>query len=481
MDYSGGVRRMKEKLKKIQENIYELPKEEGMLVPGRIFISEKLLKDVEENAIKQIKNVAKLPGIQKYSIALSDIHSGYGFPIGGVAAFDLNKGVISPGGVGYDINCGIRLLATNIKLKDFLPKRKEILHDLKRTIPSGVGRGTREKKSVDDIKEVLRLGSEWALKNKMATQEDLQHTEENGRMKDANPEYVSQRAISRGVSQLGTLGAGNHFIDIQVIEEIFDEKTAKAFGLKKDNVVFLIHCGSRGLGHQVASDYIKAMEQEYGVSKFPDRELVNAPIKSDMGKKYLSAMNCAINFAFCNRQIIMHHTRELLKRYYSNVKTHLVYDVCHNIAKIEEFSMNGKKMKFCVHRKGATRCFGPGRIEIPSVYRKVGQPVLIPGSMGTPSYILVGTKKAEELAFGSTAHGAGRVRSRVAARKETKLEEVKKYLEKNDIILESGGIKGMIEESPWSYKDPIEVVDVCHSLGLGKKVAKLRPIGVMIG
>jgi tRNA-splicing ligase RtcB len=466
-------------LKKISENEWEIPKEKGMNVSGKIFVSEEMLKNVDEDAIQQIKNVAELPGIVKHSFAMPDVHVGYGFPIGGVAAFDLEKGIISPGGVGYDINCGVRFLTTNISVEDFMKKRKEILHDLKRTIPSGVGRGGK-RYSQGEIIEVLKKGAEWALEKGFATKEDLDRCEENGKIENANPEDLSQKAISRGLPQLGNLGAGNHFIDVFKIEEIFDEKIAKVFGLNKNNICIMIHCGSRGLGHQVATDYIKLMGEEYGFSKFSESELTNAPINSELGKKYLSAMNCAVNFAFCNRQMIMYEIRELLKRYFSNSKVDLVYDVCHNIAKIEDHVVNGKKMKLCVHRKGATRCFGPGRKEIPEVYRKVGQPVLIPGSMGTASYVLVGTKKAEELSFGSTAHGAGRAHSRTWAKKELTKQDVESELGSRDILLEGSG-KATIEESPKSYKDIEEVIKICNDVGLGKSVAKLRPIAVMIG
>jgi len=464
------------KLKKISENIYEIPKKGKMKVPGRIFISEKLIEGLDDFSLQQVSNVAMLPGIIDYSFAMSDIHAGYGFTIGGVAAFDVKKGIVSPGGVGYDINCGVRLLSTDISVKEFMKKRKEILHDIKRTIPSGVGRGG-EMRSREDILEVLKKGSKWALENGLALKEDLERTEENGCIAGADPKDISQKALSRGFSQLGTLGAGNHFIDVQSVEEIFEEEIAKVFYLKKDSVVIMNHCGSRGLGHQVATDYIKLMENEFGIDNLVDRELINAPIESELGKKYLSAMNCAVNFAFCNRQIIMHKMRDLLKRYFPKAKIEMVYDVCHNIAKFEEH----KGREVLIHRKGATRCFGPGRKEVPKIYRKVGQPVLIPGSMATASYVLVGTKEAEELSFGSTAHGAGRAKSRTEARKTLSKEEAEKILEERDVCLECGGIKGLIEESSESYKDIEEVIDVCRNLNLGKPVAKLKPLAVMIG
>ena len=456
------------KFNKINDYTWEIPKTGKMKVDAVIFASEKLLEQMKhDKALEQIKNVATLPGIVKNAIALPDSHQGYGFPIGGVAAFNLEDGIISPGGVGYDINCGVRLLSTNVKTQDFMKKRKEILHSIFRSVPSGVGKGGKAY-SREELNEALREGAEWAVKHGMGNSDDLKHTEENGRMKDANPADVSQRAISRGLPQLGTLGSGNHFLEIQKVDKIYDEKLAKDWGIDKDNVTIMIHCGSRGLGHQVASDYIMLMEKEFGWKNLPDRELINAPIKSDLGKKYLSAMNCAVNFAFCNRQMIMHHVREQLKHYFPKSEIKLVYDVCHNIAKIEEHIVNGKKMKVCVHRKGATRAFD-------------GQPVLIPGSMGTASYLLVGTKKAEELTFGSTAHGAGRVESRTQARNELTVEHVKKELEGKDIILESGSMKGIVEEAPEVYKDIDEVVRVSDKVGIGKLVARLVPLAVMKG
>jgi len=468
------------KIKKISENIYEIPKEGKMLVPVKILASKELLEKMkEDDTFKQASNMAKLPGVVKNVIVLPDGHQGYGANIGSTAAFDLEKGVISPGATGFDINCGVRLLTTNISIKEFIKKRKEILHDIKRTIPSGVGRGG-ERYSKETIKEVIVKGSEWALENKLATKEDLEHTEENGKMKGANPEDVSERAIARGLPQLGTLGAGNHFIDLQVVEEIYDEKIAKVFGLEKGTLCIMIHCGSRGLGHQVASDYIKLIEAKYGPEKFPDRELGYTKIKSELGKKYFSAMKGAVNFAFCNRQMIMHKIKDLLRRYYPNSKVNLMYDVAHNISKIEKYIVKGTEKDLLIIRKGATRSFGPGRKEIPEIYRKIGQPVILPGSMSTPSFILVGTNESEKLSFGSAAHGAGRSHSRVWAHKTLNIEQLKKILKEKDIILE-GSFKATIEESEFSYKDVEEVIDVTVNVGLGKKVAKLRPLAVMIG
>jgi len=468
--------------KKISKYIWEIPKKGKMKVPVRIFASDKLLRDMQKDiTLQQAQNIATLPGIVKASIVCPDAHTGYGFSIGGVAAFDLEKGIVSPGGVGYDINCGVRVLVTNLTLDKLMKKRKEFLHDINRTIPSGVGRGRKEKLSKENLDEILTLGAQWAVKNKMGIEEDLEHTEENGKMENANPDDVSQKAKSRGMPQSGTLGAGNHFIEIQKIEDIYDDKIAETFGLKKDNIVIMIHCGSRGLGHQVATDYIKAMENEFDYNKLPDRELINAPLKSELGKKYLSAMNCAVNYAFCNRQIIMHHIRQVLKRHFPNSKNHLVYDVAHNIAKFEEHQVDGKKQTLCIHRKGATRSFGPGRKEIPEIYRKVGQPVITPGSMGTTSYISVGTKKAEELTWGSTAHGAGRVMSRSKAHKTIKPEQVKKEMQNKDIILESNSIAGIVTEAPQVYKDIDEVIKVSAEVGLAKPVARLVPLGVIKG
>ena len=470
----------KEQLKKISEIEYELPKMGKMKVSGKLFLSEELLKNVEENSLKQIANVAMLPGIQKYSIGLSDMHTGYGFPIGGVAAFDIETGVISPGGVGYDINCSVRLLRTNLKIEDLKGREKEIAHSLSREIPSGVGRGGKLNLDKKELEEVLIGGAQWAVEKGYGKKEDYLYIEEKGMLKTADPSAVSQRAKSRGMPQLGSLGAGNHFLDILIVDEIFDGDIAKVFGLEKGQIVMLIHCGSRGLGHQIASDYIKLMDEKYGHPNF-DRELINAPIKSELGQKYLTAMACAANFAFANKQLITHRIREDMTHYFPTFKAEVVYDICHNIAKFEKHIINGKEKEVLVMRKGATRSFGPGRKEIPKDYRMVGQPVLIPGSMGTPSYVLCGTKKAEEISFGSTAHGAGRIKSRTQAHKDMTFEEAKKDMEKRGVFVEFGGKKGLVEESPFSYKNIEEVVRVSHEAGIGKKVAKLKPLLVIIG
>ncbi len=455
------------KINKISENVWQIEKSGKMKAPGVVYASDELMEDIrDDESLKQVVNVATLPGIINASYAMPDIHQGYGFPIGGVAAFDLDDGVISPGGVGFDINCGVRLLSTDILASDFESKKDGVLHSIHRSIPTGVGRGHSEKISDDVLDEILTKGARWAVENGYGEKEDLEHCEENGEMKNASPQNVSSRAKSRGKPQVGTLGAGNHFIDILKVDDIFDEDVAGKFGIKKGTIVILIHCGSRGLGHQVASDYIQMMEKEYGFKSLPDRQLVNAPFKSELGQKYLSAMNCAVNFAFCNRQMIMHKIREQLKHYFPKAKAHLVYDVCHNIAKVEEHLVDGKNKEVCVHRKGATRSFE-------------GQPVLIPGSMGASSYVMVGTKNSEKLAFGSAAHGAGRKMSRTQAINDLNSEEIKEDLQKKKITVEISSDKRIKEESPNSYKNIDEVVNVTDSLGLAKKVARMMPVAVI--
>ncbi|MFC1710833.1 RtcB family protein [Nanoarchaeota archaeon] len=471
----------KEKLKKVSKNIYELPREGDMLVPGRIFVSEKLLKNVDDNSLKQIRNVATLPGIQKFSLGMPDIHRGYGFTIGGVAAFDTKKGIISPGGVGYDINCGMRFLKTNLTKSQVLKKQKEIAQALYRKIPSGLGRGSKFQISKKEFANVLMNGAQYMVKKGYGTVQDYLHIEEKGMMKGADMSKVSDRAIKRGIGQLGSLGAGNHFLEIQYIDKIFDEKIAKKLGLKKNQITIMIHSGSRGFGHQVASDYIRKMEDKYGVSKLSDRELVHAPITSSLGKDYLAAMTASMNYAFANRQLITYWVREEISKRFSKAEVKTVYDVCHNIAKFETYIIDGKKKNLCVHRKGATRSFGPNRPEIPKDYQKIGQPVIIPGSMGTASYLLLGTKKAENMTFGSTVHGAGRVESRTSASKRLKGEKIKKDLRDKGILIEAGSLKALATEAPEVYKDVDEVVKVVDELGISKKIARLKPLVVVKG
>jgi len=393
----------------------------------------------------------------------------------------LDEGIISPGGVGYDINCGVRLLSTNIKLDDFLKKRKEILNALYNNIPSGVGKGGRTKVTKELLKDVCENGVDWCIKNGYASKEDKERTEEYGRMKDADFKHVTDRAIQRGMPQLGSLGAGNHFLEIQKIDKIFDKNIAKKFGIDEENITIMIHCGSRGFGHQVASDYIKLMEEKYGFENLPDRELINAPFKSELGQAYYKAMCCAVNYAFANRQMIMHWVRETFKQFFKDAELKLIYDVCHNVAKVEKHTIDNQTKEVCIHRKGATRSFGPGREELPKIYKETGQPVIIPGSMGTASYLLVGTKKAEELTFGSTAHGAGRVMSRHAAMKQFRGEDIKKELSKKDIEVKAGGWSSIAEEAPGVYKDIDEVVNISHKAGIGNLVVRVTPLAVMKG
>jgi len=470
-------------MKKIKKNIYEIEREGKMNVPVRIYVSEKILEEIKKDkTLEQAINMSMLKGAIKHISVLPDAHQGYGFPIGGVAGFDLNKGIVSPGGVGYDINCGVRMMVTNLKRKDLIGKEKKLLNELDRKIPSGVGRGSPfQIKGKKELKEITEKGIKYLVDRGYGNREDYLHVEEEGCIPGGDFSRVSERAIKRGLGQLGTLGAGNHFLDVLVVEEIFDQKISKVFGLAKDQIIIMIHCGSRGFGHQIASDYIKLMEEEYGIENLPDRELINAPIKSKLGQDYFKAMNCAANFAFCNRHLIGFWAREVFEEMFEGVRVETLYDVCHNIAKIEEHKIKSKKQKICVHRKGATRSFGKGRKEIPEKYRGVGQPVLIPGSMGTSSYILVGTKKAEELSFGSTAHGAGRAMSRMSAHKNINSKEIKKQLEKSGIYLKTGSDKSLIEEAPGAYKNVEDVIEIVHNLGLSEKVARLKPLLVLMG
>ena len=466
-------------MKKINNVTWKIEKKKPMKVPVMIFASEKLLNNIKQDkTLEQAQNMATLKGVEKNIVVCPDAHQGYGACIGGVAAFNLNDGIVSPGMTGYDINCGIRLLTSNLKKQDIEKNKKEIIDLMFKKIPSGVGKGGIIKLSKQDLKEVLETGANWAVKNNYGTKQDLERTEDNGCIKGANSKDVSERAIKRGLPQLGSLGAGNHFLEIQQVEEIYDKKIANTFGIKeKGQVTMMIHCGSRGLGHQVCSDYIKLMEERYGFKHLPDRELINAPIDSELGKKYLSAMAAAANFGFTNRHLIMHWVRESFKKIIKNSKLEMVYDVAHNIIKFEEYN----NQTLCIHRKGATRAFGPGRKELPEIYKKTGQPIIIPGSMGTSSYILVGTKKAEEVSFSSTAHGAGRVMSRHEALRRFRGERTKSELAQKGIEVKSGSWKSLAEEAPGVYKDIDEVVKTSHEAGIGNLVARVTPIGVIKG
>jgi tRNA-splicing ligase RtcB len=471
-------------LRKISDNVWEIPKQGDMKVPAVIYASDKLLADVRHDmTLDQARNVACLPGIQRMSYVMPDAHQGYGFPIGGVAAFDLEDGIISPGGVGYDINCGVRLLRTDYREDDITARRKELLAEIFREVPAGVGKGGVTKLSRNVLKDILVKGAEWAVENGYGTKEDLERTEEYGCMKDADWATVSDRAMERGIPQLGTLGAGNHFLEIQKVREIFDEAAAASFGIEAEGqILVMIHCGSRGLGHQVATDYIELMENQFGTKGLPDRELVNAPFRSELGRRYYRAMSAAVNYAFANRQMIAHWVRDVFAKVLGSSKgMRQVYDVCHNVAKVETHEVGGAARDVCIHRKGATRSFGPGRPEIPEAYRSAGQPVIIPGSMGTASYLLVGTPEAEALSFGSTAHGAGRVMSRHEALRRFRGEQIRDDLARQGIELKSTSWKGVAEEAAAAYKDVDEVVRVSHEVGIGRLVAKVAPVGVMKG
>ena len=475
-----------EKIKKVEKNVYVIDKYGDMNVPLKIFASEKILEKIKaDNSIQQGINVACMPGIQKQSIMMSDAHLGYGFPVGGVAAFDVKEGCISPGGIGFDINCGVRLMASDMDKKDVEPKIKELLDTLFEDIPCGVGKNSELRLNNDELDEVLNNGLDWALKNNYALKEDLDRCEENGHMTTADSSKVSPRAKSRGRKQLGTLGAGNHFVEIQYIDEIYDEEVAKTFGIKRKGQIFvMIHSGSRGLGHQVCSDYLRKIENEFEdiVSELPEKDLAYAPTDSKVAKDYLGAMSSAANFGWCNRQVITHFIRKSFEKVFGpEVKLDLLYDVAHNIAKVEEYKIAGKDTKLYVHRKGATRAFGPGHKEIPKVYRAVGQPILVPGSMGTSSWVLVGTDKAMNETFSSAPHGAGRMMSRHEANRKFNSDKVIRELEENKVYIRAASRRGITEESPGAYKDVDEIVESADKVGIGKKVARLIPMGVMKG
>ena len=479
-------------IKKVDSFRWEIPRsyKQGMRVPGVIYASQHMIEQIKrDNAPEQVANVATLPGIVKASMAMPDIHWGYGFPIGGVAAFDAEEGIISPGGVGYDINCGGRLLTTNLDEKDVRPKLKELVDNIFMNVPSGVGEKGKLRLNFGELNKVLDFGAKWAVENGYGWEEDLERLEEGGSIKFADHTKVSDKAKKRGAPQLGTLGAGNHFLEVQRVEKIFLPEIAKKFGITHEGqITVMIHTGSRGLGHQVASDYIRVMEQaarKYGI-KLLDPQLACAPVKSKEAEDYFAAMSAAANFGFTNRQLITHWVRESFGKVFGedpeDLGMHLVYGVAHNIAKLEEHIVDGKRMKVYVHRKGATRAFAAGREELSQLYRDVGQPVLIPGDMGTSSYVLVGTQKAMEETFGSTCHGAGRVMSRHAALRKFRGEEIKRELwEKKHIYVRSASNRVAAEEAPDAYKDVNEVVRAVEGAGISRIVAKMVPLGVVKG
>ena len=472
-------------INKIDDNIYEVPigYRPGMRVPGRIFVSEALRAMVEPGTIDQVANVATLPGIVKYSMAMPDAHLGYGFPIGGVAAFREDGGIISPGGVGFDINCGVRLLRTDLDSKLVQPLINTLIDALFEAIPSGLGATGRLQASDQQLTEAFTSGSKWAVEQGYGVEADVTHCEENGQMEGADPAQVSAKARKRGRPQLGTLGSGNHFLEIQRVEEIFDEEKAKQFGLFKGQITIMIHCGSRGAGHQICTDHLEVLNQavkKYNI-EIPDKQLACAPLGSPEAERYFGGMVCAANYAWANRHIIAHWTREVFERYFPEASLDLVYDVAHNVAKIEEHDVDGKRMRLYVHRKGATRAFGPSRREVPATYRSVGQPVLIPGSMGTASYVLCGNDNALNVSFGSACHGAGRVMSRSRATRLFTGKDVKAALNLQGIVVKATSPAMLAEEAPQVYKPSGDVVDVVHNLRIATKVAKLVPIGVSKG
>lgn len=480
---------MVENLIKIRECVWEVPSsyKKGMRVPGRIYLDDQAIQKVESGAIDQVANVACLPGIQKFSIGLPDIHFGYGFSIGGVAAFSSRTGVISPGGVGFDINCGVRMLRTNLTVEEIKPKIKELINALFKNVPSGVGSKGKIRLKEGEIDEVLNLGAQWAVENGYGWESDLEYLEENGRMADANSAKVSDKAKKRGIPQLGSLGSGNHFLEVQKVHKIFDNKVASTFGLEQDQVTVLIHSGSRGCGHQICSDYLRTMDRATKRYKIdlPDRQLACAPIDSEEAQDYFQAMSAAANYAWTNRQMIVHWVREsfeqVMGRSAEDMDMKIVYDVAHNIAKKEKHVIKEEKQEVYVHRKGATRAFGPGIRELPRKYRKVGQPVIIPGTMGTSSYILHGTQIAMDETFGSTAHGAGRIMSRAGAKRTYRGEEILRALEKQGIIIKANSMPVVAEEAPGAYKDVDQVVKTAHKAGISILVGQMVPLGVAKG
>ncbi|MDK2384633.1 MAG: RtcB family protein [Candidatus Korarchaeota archaeon] len=476
--------------KKIDEVRWELPKgfKPGMRVPGLVFANEKLMKQIERGAVEQLANVATLPGIYKYSIAMPDIHEGYGFPIGGVAAFDAYEGVISPGGVGFDINCGVRLIRTDLSENEVRPKLRHLVDTLFANVPSGLGSRGKLRLTPQQLDEVILMGARWAVEHGYGWEKDLEHAEEVGMMEGADPSVISRRAKERGAPQLGTLGSGNHFLEVQVVDKIYDPEVARVMGITHEGqVTAMVHTGSRGFGHQVADDYLRLMLSNIKNLDFrlPDKQLICAYANTELAQRYFKAMRGAANYAWANRQMITHWVRESFEKVFGrsaeDMGMWLVYDVAHNIAKLEEHYVDGKRVKVYVHRKGATRSFPPGHPAVPSDYRDVGQPVLIPGSQGTASYLMVGTHQAMSESFGTTAHGAGRVMSRARAKRIYRGTQIVQMLAQRGIIVKPASFAVAAEEAPGAYKDVDEVVNVTHRAGIAKLVARLRPIGVVKG
>jgi len=475
-------------LTKVGDACYEIAPEGGMRVPAQVYATEDMLDDIaSDKALQQAKNVAHMPGIVGASIAMPDIHWGYGFPIGGVAAFDTETGVISPGGVGYDINCGVRLMGSKLSRGDLDDRLPALVDRLFSRVPTGVGASGALSVSKQTVREVTKKGAQWAVQEGYGSEADLDKIEENGCVSGAHPDQVSDRAISRGTTQLGTLGSGNHFLEVGYVAEIYDEYAAQAMGLFEGQITVIIHSGSRGFGYQVCDDYLDVMDQamkRYGI-ELPDRQLACTPIPSDEGQQYLGAMRSAINYAFANRQVMAHNTRrafeETLETGPRHVGLYTIYEVAHNIAKFETHPVNGRGREVCVHRKGATRAFGPGHPELPGAYQHIGQPVLIPGDMGRYSYVLTGTETATQETFGSTCHGAGRRMSRRQAKKEVRGRNIAQELEDRGIIVRGESKRTIDEEHSGAYKDVANVVEACEQAGISKTVAQLRPMGVIKG
>ncbi len=478
-------------LNKINENLWEIPQYGKMNVAGRVYSDINMLTNVIANdeALKQVVNVATLPGIVNYSLAMPDIHWGYGFPIGGVAATDIESGgVISPGGVGYDINCGVRLATTALQKKDIIGKLEKLVNKLFEVIPTGLGSsGAIKILKPNELRVLLNKGAKWGVENGYGTSEDLIFTEENGCIGNVDSSFISNKAIERGLDQAGTLGSGNHFIEIDYVDEIFDDKIAEVFGLRKNQIVVLIHTGSRGLGYQICDDYLMKFVKSpvFASYNLPDRQLACMPVKSKEGEEYLNAMNCAANFAWNNRQIIMSLVKSCFKSVFDlgdkSLEFKLLYDLAHNIAKIENHNVNNKRRKLCVHRKGATRAFGPGNDLIPESYRSIGQPVLVPGDMGRYSFIAVGTSKAMDETFGSSCHGAGRVLSRNKALHKFGKDDLIGNLKKKGILVVADNKKTVAEEISEAYKNVENVINIMHDSEIIKKVAKIKPLGVIKG
>ncbi len=475
---------------KIDPYRWLIPRDGHMRVPGLVFTSEQMLKSIQKDqSLKQVVNVATLPGIVGHSMAMPDIHWGYGFPIGGVAAFDPDEGIVSPGGVGYDINCGCRLMTTRLKANEIRPVIKDIVYALFKDIPAGVGSTGMLHLSKSKERDVAAQGAAWAVKQGYGTALDLEKTEDRGVMPGADPSVLSERAVKRGLNQLGTLGSGNHFLEIQRVDRIYDPEKAARFNLFEGQATIFIHTGSRGFGHQICDDFLKEMNKNMASGRqgfsLPDRQLACAFLKSGLARRYLSAMACAANYAWANRQVLMHQTHEILLKTLSTTSDalgmNLLYDVCHNIAKKESHMVDGKPVNLYVHRKGATRALPPGHPLLPDIYRFTGQPVLIPGDMGTYSYVLAGAEGAMQQSFGSCCHGAGRALSRTQALKKAKGRSIHRELEDNGVFVQSRGKRTLKEEMPEAYKDISQVVEVVHKAGLAHKVARLKPLGVIKG